>query len=261
MKNIPVPADNREYIKRLIEKTESLIKRMRWKAFFYLHPEAKAEKKETYGFKSRKTPPQIDDMMKFEDDLLQTIENIQFRNVKSTFLSKLRNDVDNIKKSERLFVPADKTSNYYKLDKSEYTKLVKDNTTAKYKRTSESQINQINQEARNIASNIQLEDRIETIAKKQAFISIKDHKENFPNHVQCRLINPAKSEMGIISKAILDRINNDIVKATQVHQWKNTSSCNQMVQLHQQQRYMFIPNLRYSRVLSLHLSETLGRSN
>ena len=92
---------------------------MRWKAFFYLHPEAKAEKKETYGFKSRKTPPQIDDMMKFEDDLLQTIENIQFRNVKSTFLSKLRNDVDNIKKSERLFVPADKTSNYYKLDKSE----------------------------------------------------------------------------------------------------------------------------------------------
>ena len=106
---------------------------MRWKAFFYLHPEAKAEEKETYGFKSRKTPPQIDDRMKFEDDLLQTIENIQFRNVKSTFLSKLRNDVDNIKKSERLFVPADKTSNYYKLDKSEYTKLVKDNTTAKYK--------------------------------------------------------------------------------------------------------------------------------
>ena len=34
MKNIPIPPRN-SYLKKLIEKTESVIKRMRWKAFFF----------------------------------------------------------------------------------------------------------------------------------------------------------------------------------------------------------------------------------
>ncbi len=35
------------------------------------------------------------------------------------------------------------------------------------------------------------------------FISLKDHKENFENNPKCRLINPAKSESGKLSKIIL----------------------------------------------------------
>ena len=34
-KNIPIPAAD-EYRRKLIEMTESVIKRMRWKAFFFL---------------------------------------------------------------------------------------------------------------------------------------------------------------------------------------------------------------------------------
>ena len=34
MKNIPIPSRN-TYIKKLIEKTESVIKRILWKAFFF----------------------------------------------------------------------------------------------------------------------------------------------------------------------------------------------------------------------------------
>ena len=50
---------------------------MRWKAFFYLNPEKKPRKqKETFGFKSRNTPPQVAEITKFEDDLPQFIENI-----------------------------------------------------------------------------------------------------------------------------------------------------------------------------------------
>ena len=123
-----------------------------------------------------------------------------------------------------MFIPADKTNNHYKLQKEEYKKLLKDNTTAKYRRTSTSQTGQINAEAKCIAEKLQLDDRIETLAQKPAFITIKDHKDNFPNHVQCRLINPAKSEIGIVSKSILDRINKDIIKATNTYQWKNTNS-------------------------------------
>ena len=38
-------------------------------------------------------------------------------------------------------------------------------------------------------------------------VRIKDHKENFPGKIECRLINPAKTNIGIIGKQILDRIN------------------------------------------------------
>ena len=37
MRNIPIPT-NKEYTKRLIEKTEDVLLRMRWKALFFLHP-------------------------------------------------------------------------------------------------------------------------------------------------------------------------------------------------------------------------------
>ena len=58
------------------------------------------------------------------------------------------------------------------------------------------------------------EKRTEKIAKQQAFIALKDHKDNFANHPTCRLINPAKSELGKVSKQILDNINSKIRKTT-----------------------------------------------
>ena len=45
---------------------------------------------------------------------------------------------------------------------------------------------------------------------------------NFQNNPTCRLINPTKSELGIVSKQILDKINKTIIDRTGVHQWKNT---------------------------------------
>ena len=52
---------------------------------------------------------------------------------------------------------------------------------------------------------------------------MKDHKPNFENNTKCRLINPAKSEIGIVSKAYLDSINQTIRKRISVNQWKSTS--------------------------------------
>ena len=48
--------------------------------------------------------------------------------------------------------------------------------------------------------------------------------QDFANKPTCRLINPTKSEIGKISKQILDRINKKVVAATKINQWKNTSS-------------------------------------
>ena len=64
---------------------------------------------------------------------------------------------------------------------------------------------------------------MECFAKKEAFITLKHHKENFANHPKCRLINPAKSEVGKISKIILENINNAVRAATNLKQWRNSS--------------------------------------
>ena len=96
--------------------------------------------------------------------------------------------------------------------------------SAKYKKTSADTVSDINNEAKTIASELQLDSRIERFSDKNAFVTIKDHKENFPNNLKCRLINPAKSQIGIVSKQILEKINNTIRSQSNFNQWRNTSS-------------------------------------
>ena len=57
---------------------------------------------------------------------------------------------------------------------------------------------------------------------KPAFVTIKDHKPEFPRRVKCRLINPTKTHVAKISKKLLDNINNEIRSKTTLKQWKNT---------------------------------------
>merc|ERR1712019_193061 len=82
----------------------------------------------------------------------------------------------------------------------------------------------IDLEAKNIATDLNLADRIEQIAEREAFVTLKDHKENFENNPKCRLINPSKSEIGIISKHHLQEINKDLRSKTKYLQWTNTQS-------------------------------------
>ena len=65
MKNIPGPSKN-FYLKILINKVELLIMQMRWKALFF---ENESESTFKYGFKTRKCPPQDNDLIEFEDGL------------------------------------------------------------------------------------------------------------------------------------------------------------------------------------------------
>ena len=53
LKNIPI-TDNISYQVKLIEKIESVLKRMRWRAHFFLNQSKRqANTKTTYDFKSR----------------------------------------------------------------------------------------------------------------------------------------------------------------------------------------------------------------
>ena len=59
--------------------------------------------------------------------------------------------------------------------------------------------------------------------KTESLLTIKNHKERFPHTLSFCLINPSKSDNGKISKSLLDTINANILKQTNVTQWKNTS--------------------------------------
>ena len=70
---------------------------------------------------------------------------------------------------------------------------------------------------------MKIDDRVEKMQETEAFLIIKYHKEGFPNTLSFRLRNPSKSDIGRISKSLLDTINENILKQTNVNQWKNTS--------------------------------------
>ena len=67
-------------------------------------------------------------------------------------------------------------------------------------------------------------ERMQINGTNQCFVTLKDHKENFANNPKTRLINPAKNEIGRISKVILDKINNSLKESLALNQWKNTAS-------------------------------------
>ena len=52
----------------------------------------------------------------------------------------------------------------------------------------------------------------------EAFLTIKDHKEGLPHRLSFRSISNIRK----ISKSLLDAINKNILKQTNVKQWKNT---------------------------------------
>ena len=54
--------------------------------------------------------------------------------------------------------------------------------------------------------------------------TLKDYNENFQNNPKYRLINPAKSEIGIVSKQYINRINKSVREELNVHQWRNTQA-------------------------------------
>ena len=65
---------------------------------------------------------------------------------------------------------------------------------------------------------------MESFLKRNAFVTLKDHKENFQFHPKCRLINPAKSETDKISKQHQDSINTEVRKKSRFNQRKHTAS-------------------------------------
>ena len=194
----------------MIEKIESFIKLIRCKAHFFLNKkDPHMVKKETFGFKTSYHPSQIQELEPFEKDLCNLVSLMKFKTNVNIFQKQLNKYIRKIRKSTSLLVFAEKTSNIYEMPLEVYSNLLKENIVKTCKHPPPKLDASINFAAKHVASKLALSDRTERLVKTLAYIKLKDHKENFHTSTPWRLINPCESEIGKISKWILEGKNND----------------------------------------------------
>ena len=222
-KNIPVPRKEL-YETMFIEKSIHLLTRVRWRAWHILNPDKK-DTKETYGFPTCRTAPVLKETEYFEKEVLGMIKRIKFSDVPvGVFQKKLIEQASTIRKCKEIIIPADKTSNYYKMDPKEYKKALTESVSKEYKKDKDNTEWKINKEAAKLTKKMELDDRIPVFKKNEAFLTVKDHKEDWPGKVDYRLVNPAKSHVGKISKGMLDKIIQEVKEVKGLNQWKSTGN-------------------------------------
>ena len=110
------------------------------------------------------------------------------------------------------------------MTKEDHDKILLENVTKTYQKVDKSLPNRINTQAKSIAKPFEVDDKLEKISEQQAFFTIKDHKEDFRTNPKYRLLNPTKSDIGKISKIILDRVNDDLRTLTRYNKWKSSKA-------------------------------------
>ena len=222
VKDIPVPS-RKEFQQMMISSLEKFRRNLRCKVLYFLKPN-QSKSKETYGFKSIKNPPQPQEIKEFENDLIDMVKNIEFESKTNPFQQKLNTEKEMIRNEPKLVVSADKTSNFFKVEPEEYKELVKKNVEAEYKKENKQNIQKVNKAHKKIVNKLEIEDRVFKTVKRECFITLKDHKDNFQNNPKCRLLNPTKCELGKVSQQILTKKLTIIRRKTNLNQWKNSYS-------------------------------------
>ena len=171
----------------------------------------------TFGLNSTKCPPQVKELVPFEEDLTKLVKSLRFRKVDNKFKRTLAKDLKGIRSSKKNLTAGDKTSDMYRLSKDQYSNLLQNAITSKYKKTDKRTATNKNKEGIKHAREVNVIDRIEINGTGSSFITLKDHKENFLNGPTTRLLNPAKNEIGRISKHILQNINKTLSEEIKVN--------------------------------------------
>ena len=219
-KNIPIHP-RQTYQKMFISAVEVFSRNLEWVAKFFLEPDERPVRKETYGFRSIRAAPSAKELKSFKDDLINLAKNIEFTAHENEFQNKLKEQVKNLK-NDKVLVDADKTFNMYEMDPERYIELVDTNVQKNYKKANPNVIDATTKSHQNIVKNLEIDDRVFKSTSRPAFIKLKDHKQGFQNNPQVRLLNPTKPELGRIAKKILENIVVEVKTKLKLTQWKNS---------------------------------------
>ena len=140
---------------------------MRWKTLQFLG-KLEENNKETYRFKCQIYPQRVDELNKFEEELILMIKNIDLRNVHSKLQEKSKHDITEIRNSNKVIVPANKTRNLYKIEKKDYNEFLSENITKTYRKSNRNKINKLNLDAKKIPNELSISDRTDRLKKNEA---------------------------------------------------------------------------------------------
>ena len=235
MKNIPTPSRN-EHQRKLIIQASAFINKLRWHVFFFLLKYRTqqnksslntddtlhfADEKENFGFKTEKAAPFIPELQDFEKSFWKLIKSVKYFNRTNKFQNKLKQDLSKLRQLDKVVIFADKSNKIYCADVNEYNQEVRKNVTKEYKKAKPQKVDESNHISAKIAKDLNLENRMEGHTPSNCFITIKDHKETFPSKIDVRLIAPSKSDIGKVSKKIIQRIVCELNEKLRLNQWRD----------------------------------------
>ena len=248
LKDIPTP-DDKVYLEKVIASWGKTDKKMRWKVHRINNPGRVArESKNTYGFPTVEAPPMLKAdlpttkaLKEFQTGMVVLIKDISFNSNTNEHQVKLKQDILKIRSEKRVYMAADKTSNMYLVKPKKYNELLNKSVQNEYKKSSAAYALSKEKSELELAKNLELNDRVHRSAQRNCFVTLKDHKPSFRANPQCRLLNPSKPELGKVAKQMLERINSELRKKTNLKQWRRTSEVRDwFVKLENKQELTFV---------------------
>ena len=164
-------------------------------------------------------------MDRFEAELKGIVKNIKFKKIHYDIQQKMNRDIKRIKESDCILAKSDKSGNLYETDKRKYKQMMFNEVIKHYRKAPPHLEKEFNSEAKMLASKLGIVDRVEKYNTKNCFITIKDYKSDFKRNPGCRPINPAKTQIGKVSKIIVQDIRASLRLALNINQWRSTQDC------------------------------------
>ena len=95
---------------------------MCWHAAFVLGIIQKPEEqKETYGFNTLTPPPIVPQLDSWKAKIFSIASNLEFRRSTNNEQKKMKEELKKMKNETKLYIKADKSNNYYKVEPEEYS--------------------------------------------------------------------------------------------------------------------------------------------
>ena len=145
-------------------------------------------------------------MDKFEAEMIGMVKEIKFRKMRNNIQQKMYEDMRRIKESNGIFVKSDKSGNLYEITKGKYKQMMFKEVVKHCRKAPPDLERELNRKAKMLAHRLGIVDRVEKYNTKNCFITIKDHKGDLKTNPECRVINPAKTQIGRVSKIIVQDI-------------------------------------------------------
>ena len=161
---------------------------------------------------------QLKELVPYEEDLIKLVKNIKFRKVDNRFQRTLAKDLKDIQSSKKSANCSRQNFKYVSPQQRRVFKPYSKFYYIKIKKTDKNTATNINKGGIKHAKEVSIINRIEINGTGNSFITLKDHKENFLNRPTTRLLQPAKNEIGRLSKHILQNIT--LSEKIKVNEWK-----------------------------------------